>query len=128
MGPTEGFVYNSLGQVTRHQRKNGWYRFADCSTTPPYQLKTLWNPVNTSTRPNSGPNTAFTYYVSPNVWAGRVKDITDPLLHKTTYEYDLSFDANGVQTTTPCSGRGLVTKIIYSDGKYKNVWLRQIRE
>ena len=118
-GATEGFVYNSLGQVTRHQRKNGWYEFADYYTTPPYQLKTLWNPVNTSTRPTSGPNTAFTYYVSPNVWAGRVKDITDPLLHKTTYEYDLSFDANGVQTTTPCSGRGLVTKIIYSDGTYK---------
>jgi YD repeat-containing protein len=118
-GSTEAFTYDSKSRVLSHKRKNGWYEFADYDTTG--KMTTLWNPANSAANPQTQEKTIFTYYIAPNAWAGRVKDVTDPLGHKTTYEYDLSFDSNGNQTTTPCSGRGLVTKITHNvDGSYKS--------
>ena len=111
-GATETFQYNSLGQVTRHKRKNGYYEFADYDATT-HLLTTLWNPIASSSHPVSGPHTSFTYYPLGHPWQDRLKDVTDPKGNMTTYEYDLAFDAGGNQTTIPCPGRGLVTKITY---------------
>jgi YD repeat-containing protein len=62
--------------------------------------------------------TSYSYYPQGHVWADRVQTITDALGHTTTMEYDLQF-VNGSQSTAPCSGRGLVTKVTYADGKYR---------
>ena len=115
-GATETFVYNTLTRVTRHKRKNDYYEFADYDTTG--KLLTLWAPVLSSTNPQTQAKTTFGYYPAGHAWATRLNWVTDPfgsyngdIYHSTFYEYDLSFDANGVQTTTPCPGRGLVTKV-----------------
>lgn len=110
-GATEGFVYNSLGLVTRHQRRNGYYEFIDYDGSG--RLTAVWNPVTGSTHPTSGPKTSYSYYNAPHVWGGRVQTVTDPRGYHTTYEYDLSFDS--ATLNQPCSGRGLVTKISYTD-------------
>jgi RHS repeat-associated protein len=114
-GGTETFEYNTLGLVTKHKRRNGYYEFADYETSG--RMIVLWNPTTSSTHPVSPwPNTALSYYNVPHVWAGRVQTVTDPLGNRTTYQYDLAFDPiTGKQTTTPCSGRGLITKISYLD-------------
>jgi RHS repeat-associated protein len=87
-GQTEGFIYDARG------------------------LKTSWTD-------GTGGVTSYEYYAS-GPWTDRLKKITKPLnnsnLQQTeTYEYDKSFDANGVETTTSCPGRGVVTKIIHTD-------------
>ncbi|MGI8957768.1 MAG: RHS repeat domain-containing protein [Chthoniobacterales bacterium] len=118
-GATETFVYNALSRVTRHKRKNDYYEFAEYNGTTG-QLLTVWAPVTVLINPKTQTKTTYTYYPAGGFWAGRLQTVTAPkgtelgaLAHVTTYEYDLSFDANGAQTTTPCSGRGLVTKILY---------------
>ena len=113
---TETFTYDVRSRVTMHKRKNGFYDFADYDGNG--KLLKLWSPVPSPTNPQSQPSTTFTYYPTGNPWAGRLKDMTDPLGHKTTYEYDLSFDPQSLGQ--PCSGRGLVTKITHNvDSTYK---------
>lgn len=78
-------------------------------------MTTKWNPVASSSHPSSGPSTSYAYYTGTNKWRDRVKTITDARGFRTTYEYDRTFDANGDQTMTACSGRGLITKVSYPD-------------
>lgn len=121
-GGTETFEYNTLGYVTKHKRKNGYYEFADYDSSG--RMTVLWNPTTSTTHPVSPwPSTTFSYYNAPHVWAGRVLTVTDPLGHRTTYQYDLAFDPlTGAQTNTPCSGRGLVTKISYPDDTHNGLY------
>lgn len=63
--------------------------------------------------------TNYTYYPDGHPWADRIQTVTDALGHTTTYEYDLLF-VNNVQSSTPCAGRGLITKIINPDGTYQS--------
>lgn len=92
-GANELFIYDSTGLVTK-------------KSTPFFSNESAaW--------------TIYTYYPAGHPWQDRLKTVTDPLGHTTTYEYDLQF-VNGVQGTTPCPGRGLVTKITYADGSYKS--------
>jgi RHS repeat-associated protein len=110
---TETYGYNSLNRIVRHKRKNSAYEFADYDTAG--RLTKLWNPVASSTHPTSGPQTTYAYYPVGHVWQDRVQTVTDPRGYRTTYEYDMRFDANGVQTSTPCSGRGRVTRMSHPD-------------
>ncbi|HMJ07343.1 MAG TPA: hypothetical protein VK474_13880, partial [Chthoniobacterales bacterium] len=106
----EGFVYNTLGQVTRHQRKNGKFEHFEYNTR--HLLVHAWNPVAGSTQPTgSEPRTTIIYW--GGAWLDRVRTVTDPRGNNTTYEYER--DTAG----SPIPGRGLVSKIIFPDGKYR---------
>jgi hypothetical protein len=112
----EYFLYNDFGQVTQHKRKNGYYEHA---TYVNGLLTGLWNPTLSATRPDSEAHYTYTYYGNGSSgdvveWRDRLRTVTDPLGNRTTYEYDKTF-VNGVQSTTPCYGRGLITKIKYAD-------------
>jgi RHS repeat-associated protein len=112
----ETFTYNGLGQLIVHQRKNGAYDYAQYDSSG--LLTDLWNPTTSSPRVDSEPHTHYDYYTAADyggAWQDRVKTVTDPIGYRTVYTYDYLFDANGVQTTTPCPGRGLVTSISYLD-------------
>jgi RHS repeat-associated protein len=81
--------------------------------------------LKTSSTNGAGEVTTYTYYSYGDAnwpaWADRLKTVTKQAnisggTQTETYEYDKSFDVNGVETTTSCSGRGLVTKITHTDG------------
>lgn len=120
-GAYETFTYNSSGQVTRHQRKanatTSQLAYDHAKYDADGQLVTLWNATTNPNRPAVGAaddiKTTLIYYPAGHAWEGRVKQVTDQLSQATTYEYDRS---GGL----PCPGRGLVTKIVYADGKYKS--------
>lgn len=81
--------------------------------------------LKTSSTNGAGEVTTYTYYSYGDAnwpaWADRLKTVTKQAnisggIQTETYEYDKSFDVNGVETATSCSGRGLVTKITHTDG------------
>ncbi len=102
-------MYNSAGQVIKHQRRNGYYEYAEYDPTG--LLTKLWNPTAKASKDQltaGDPFTSFSYYTT-GPWKDRVQTVTDPLGYRATYEYDV--DANGAAVY----GRGLVTKISYPD-------------
>jgi RHS repeat-associated protein len=112
---TEHFWYNSFGQVTKHQLKNGAYiHFA-------YDARGLltdkWNPTWNATPQSSDAYTHYDYYASGG-WTDRVQTETDPLGRHKTFEYDYQASNNEISGTTgasPCAGWGFVTKITFVD-------------
>ena len=108
-GGVETFDHNSAGQVIKHQRRNGYYEYAEYDPTG--LLTKLWNPTAKASKDQltaGDPFTSFSYYTT-GPWKDRVQTVTDPLGYRATYEYDV--DANGAAVY----GRGLVTKISYPD-------------
>jgi RHS repeat-associated protein len=119
--PAEDFVYNSLGEVTRHTRKNGKYEhFAyDASGL----LTDKWNPTSHASPQTNDPKIHYDYYtIGP--WRDRVSTVTYPANASgkvliEIYEYDRLLDysdsnfPDGQSTGDQCTGRGLVTKISY---------------
>ena len=112
----EEFVYNNLGQVTRHKLKNGKYVH--------YQydgrglLTAKWNPTSNDAALSGDPKTSYAYYTGW-CWADRVRVMTLPAnvsqqVARETYEYDRKWNGVG------CNGRGLVTKITHADNKYQS--------
>jgi YD repeat-containing protein len=119
----EAFLYNSFGQVTRHQRKNGAYEHFAYDGRG--LLTDKWNPTLHASPQAGDPKTHYDYYTS-GPWVDRVKVVTHPanisaLVATETFEYDKKYDDVGVMTTTGCPGRGLVTKITHAD-KPSNTW------
>ncbi|MBA3352662.1 MAG: RHS repeat protein, partial [Blastocatellia bacterium] len=112
-GGTETFDYNPFGQVTRHKRQNDAYEFYDYDGTG--LLTTIWNPVPGAQHPTGNLKITYSYYTGTHPWRDRVQMVTDARGYKTVYEYDKTFDSNGDQTSTPCPGRGLITKVSYLD-------------
>lgn len=105
---SESFVYNALGQVTRHQRRNGAYEHMVYDGRG--RLLHRWNPIASPNTPDpAGPEakTSFTYYEIGHPWDDRVWKMTDPRGHTTDYEYDRFRDGQ------PHAGRGQVTKITH---------------
>jgi RHS repeat-associated protein len=110
--PTETFVYDRFGQVTRHKLKNGYYQHARFDNVTGLLME-LWNPSPSDTLPNE-PHYIYAYYTS-GAWKDRVQTITNPLGNSETYTYDHKFDGAGNPTTIACPGRGLVTRITYNN-------------
>jgi RHS repeat-associated protein len=108
--PTETFEYNSFGEVTKHQLKNGYYEHATYDDAT-HLLTAQWNPTIHSEAQDDDPHSTYTYYTANDIsaWRDRVNTVTDPRGNRTQYEYDIS--PSGV----PIPGRGLVTKITYMD-------------
>lgn len=109
-GSTEAWTYNSLNRPITHRLRNGnteSFAYDGTGLLIKHLLPTTPDAID------------YTYYPAGHVWQDRLKTITDGRGNVTTYEYDLTF-VNDVQGTTPCSGRGLVTKIINPDGTYKS--------
>ena len=111
-GATEGFSYNSFGEVTTHRRRNG--AFDHFVYDSGGRLRKAWNPTATATWPPSDaePHITVEYYSSGHPWADRVSTVYDQRQNRTAYEYDR--DA----ASQPCAGRGLVTKVTHVDGTY----------
>jgi RHS repeat-associated protein len=84
-------------------------------------LTDKWNPTLNSTPQAGDPKTHFDYYTS-GPWTDHVQTETDPLGHRTQYEYDKTYDANGESTGAACAGHGLVTKISYPDDTHSGAY------
>jgi len=119
----EEFTYNNnFGQVLTHHLKNGaWESFAYDGRG---LLTDKYNPKGTVPGGND-PHTHYTYYTS-GPWTDRVQTMTLPAnvignVASETYEYDRTFDGNGVTNLngSAVAGRGLVTKMTHADGKYQ---------
>jgi RHS repeat-associated protein len=111
-GTYETWEYNNFNQPTEHRLRNG---AVECF------VHDSMGRLIEHFEPDFGElfhGTRYTYYPEGHPWMDRVKTVTDPLGNTTTYEYDCIF-INGIQTTTPAYGRGLVTKIINADATCK---------
>ena len=122
--PYETFDYNSFGQVTKHQLKNGAYQHFQYDARG--LLLAKWNPTSNSTPVDGDPKTAFAYYPS-GPWTDRVQTETDPRGNVTTYEHDYGFDAGGNSTGVAAAGRGVVTKITHADNTYQTFSYNRVR-
>jgi len=105
-------TYNGFNQPTSHRLRNGATEWWDYDGSG--RVEKHWLPSFSTQTDYIG----YTYYDAPHVWKDRVKTERDPMGNVTTYEYDLAF-TSGVQGTTACSGRGLVTKITHADLTYQ---------
>ncbi len=112
----EEFVYNNLGEVTRHKLKNGKYVHYQYDNR--WRLTAKWNPTTNDTAQSGDPKTTYSYW-SAVAWADRVYQVTLPANgnNQTAYErYEYDRNSN----SGACAGRGLVTKITHADGKYQS--------
>jgi RHS repeat-associated protein len=112
----EEFVYNNLGQVTRHKLKNGKYVHSQYDGRG--LLTAKWNPTTNATAQSGDPKTTYTYWTN-SAWADRVYQVTLPAnvsnqVASERYEYDRNGAGNA------CAGRGLTTKITHANGKYQS--------
>ena len=112
----EEFVYNNLGQVTRHKLKNGKYVHYQYNGRG--LLTAKWNPTPNDTALPGDPKAIYAYYTGW-CWADRVSVMTLPAnvsgqVARESYEYDRNWNGVG------CNGRGLVTKITHADTKYQS--------
>ena len=112
----EEFLYNNLGEVTRHKLKNGKYVHYQYDNRG--RLTAKWNPTTNDTAQSGEPKTTYTYW-NTAAWADRVYQTTMPTntsnqVASDNYEYDRNGAGN------PCAGRGLVTKITHADNKYQS--------
>jgi RHS repeat-associated protein len=120
-GSYETFTYNGFGQVVTHSRTK---------TLSPLVLETesfTYDTRGLKTKYTDPflKETIYTYYaandpVAGNAWIDRLKTVTRAMnisgqTQTETYEYDRRF-VSGVDTGTPCGGRGLVTKVKHTDG------------
>jgi RHS repeat-associated protein len=108
-GSIEKIAYNTRGQIIKRVARNGATVINDYNNIG--QLIRKSTPFFGVTPINY---ISYTYYPDSHAWGGKISTVTNPLGHKTFYEYDLSF-VNGSQGTIPCPGRGLVTKITNPD-------------
>ena len=104
--------HNAFNQPTFHRFRNGAYEWFEYDATG--RLTRHWLPSF------SGQTHAVnhTYYPDGHVWEDRLATVTDARGKVTSYEYDKLF-VNGVQSATPCPGRGLAMKITNPDGTYR---------
>jgi RHS repeat-associated protein len=119
-GGYEDFTYNSFGEVLMHSRAQSASPLV--IETESFVYDTQGRGLKTSWTDAAGKTTTYTYYASSDyggVWTDRLKTVTKPANASNyqaseTYEYDRTY-VSGVDTGTPCAGRGLVTKIIHDD-------------
>jgi RHS repeat-associated protein len=120
-GSYETFTYNGFGQVVTHSRTKSLSPLVLETESFTYDTRGL----KTKYTDPLGKETIYTYYaandpVAGNAWIDRLKTVTRPMnisgqIQTETYEYDRRF-VSGVDTGTPCGGRGLVTKVKHTDG------------
>jgi RHS repeat-associated protein len=113
-GGHEGFQYNGFGQVTRYQRKNGYFEHLQYDLLGRGLLEYRWGPTANGTMQLEVNvlKTTLTYYPLDHPWRDRLKSITDLRQKTTTYEYERS--SNG----TAIAARGQISKIINPDNSY----------
>lgn len=119
-GSWETFTYNGFGEVVTHSRTK---------TLSPLVLETesfTYDTRGLKTKYTDPllKETTYSYYAPGDAefpaWADRLKTVTRPAnasgqVQTETFEYDKKF-VNGVETATPCAGRGLITKVKRTDG------------
>jgi uncharacterized protein (TIGR02594 family) len=111
----EMFGYNGFGQVTVHLLKNGaWERFAYARGL----LTDKWNPQSTLPG-DTDPHTHYEYYTS-GPWTDRVKTVTMPANWPWNFQATETYEYDKNASLQPCAGRGLVTKITHTDGRYQS--------
>jgi RHS repeat-associated protein len=122
-GPVNPATGQMHGQIKSHLMKNGasvHYRYDSDGRG---LLIDKWEPTWNPTALETDPKTHYTYYPDGNntkiPWTDRLKTKTLPPNYPygyqatETYEYDT--DSNG----NPLPGRGLITKVMHTDGTYQ---------
>ncbi|HKP04416.1 MAG TPA: RHS repeat-associated core domain-containing protein [Chthoniobacterales bacterium] len=110
-GGHEGFQYNGFGQVTRYERKNGYFEHVRYDPRGLLEHRSAPTANGTMELTVGAPQTTLTYYPLGDPWQDRLKSVTDLRQKTTIYEYERS---NG----TAIAGRGLISKIIHPDNSY----------
>jgi RHS repeat-associated protein len=122
--PYETFEYtpvlslSSFGQLKKHRLTNGAYEHFQYDTRG--LLLKKWSPTWHATALEEDDKTIYTYYAS-GPWIDRVESETDPRGNVVFYEYDHAFSGEQM-TTTPCAGRGLVTKIRFPNDTHSGAY------
>jgi RHS repeat-associated protein len=140
-GETRIYTRDTNNRITRKDYPDGGYetfdygcdsfdevctrvRAKDASTTETESFTYDGRGLKTSYTDATGGITVYTYYgandpIAGNAWIDRLKTVTHPANASgyqvsDTYEYDRTF-VNGVDSGTPCAGRGSLTKITHDD-------------